>query len=455
MEHLLPRHLQIIYEINHRFLRDVMHSCPGDTDKLRRMSLIDENTPRYVRMAHLAVVGSHKVNGVSRMHTNIMRKTSLHDFDEFFPERIVSLTNGISQHRWLCVANPELAQLITTRTSNAWIRDLRHLKALEPLASNADFQTAFAAIKQKNKERLAASIKQRLGLEVDVHSMFDVQSKRIHEYKRQLLNILQVVARYNRIRQGARVQPRTVIFAGKAAPGYAMAKAIIHLINSVADIVNNDPAVNGFLRVVFFPNYDVQTAELIIPAGDLSEQISMAGAEACGTGSMKFALNGALTIATHDGGNDEIAEAVGEQNIFMFGATGDEIMALRDRGYDPLVLYESNDELKQVVDMIANGYFSPSEPPLFRPIVDALVRHGDHYMHLNDFAAYLQCQDRVDATYADRQEWLRRAIMNVANIGYFSADRLVREYAMGVWTGVPVRRGQNAVQSAPTPQARP
>jgi starch phosphorylase len=455
MQHLLPRHLQIIYEINHRFLRDVMHSCPGDTDKLRRMSLIDENTPRYVRMAHLAVVGSHKVNGVSRMHTNIMRKTSLHDFDEFFPERIVSLTNGISQHRWLCVANPELAQLITTRTSNAWIRDLRHLKALEPLASNADFQTAFAAIKQKNKERLAASIKQRLGVEVDVHSMFDVQSKRIHEYKRQLLNILQVVARYNRIRQGARVQPRTVIFAGKAAPGYDMAKAIIHLINSVADIVNNDPAVNGFLRVVFFPNYDVQTAELIIPAGDLSEQISMAGAEACGTGSMKFALNGALTIATHDGGNDEIAEAVGEQNIFMFGATGDEIIALRDRGYDPLVLYESNGELKQVVDMIANGYFSPSEPPLFRPIVDALVRHGDHYMHLNDFAAYLQCQDRVDATYADRQEWLRRAIMNVANIGYFSADRLVREYAMGVWTGVPVRRGQNAVQSAPTPQARP
>jgi starch phosphorylase len=264
------------------------------------------------------------------------------------------------------------------------------------------------------------------------------------------------VARYNRIRQGLTqgIQPRTVIFAGKAAPGYAMAKLIIHLINSVADIVNNDPVVNGLLRVVFFPNYDVRAAELIIPAGELSEQISMPGAEASGTGSMKFALNGALTIASHDGANDEIAAAVGPENIFMFGPTRDEILALRERGYDPAALYESNTELKQILDMIAGGYFSPGSPGLFRPIFDSLVRHGDHYMNLNDFAAYLQCQERVDAAYSDRNEWLRRAIMNVANIGFFSADRLVREYAMAVWNAAPVTPALTSLPQEPIRQAR-
>jgi starch phosphorylase len=456
MQHLLPRHLQIIYEINHRFLRDVMHNCPGDLDRLRRMSLVEEERPRAIRMAHLAVVGSHKVNGVSRMHTAIMRKTLLHDFDEFFPERIVSLTNGISQHRWLCVANTDLAALITSRISSDWVRDLGKLKALEAHASDSALQAKFARIKQEDKERLAAAIKQRLGMAVDTHSMFDVQSKRLHEYKRQLLNTLHVVARYNRIRQGLTqgIQPRTVIFAGKAAPGYAMAKLIIHLINSVADIVNNDPVVNGLLRVVFFPNYDVRAAELIIPAGELSEQISTPGAEASGTGSMKFALNGALTIASHDGANDEIAAAVGPENIFMFGPTRDEILALRERGYDPAALYESNTELKQILDMIAGGYFSPGSPGLFRPIFDSLVRHGDHYMNLNDFAAYLQCQERVDAAYSDRNEWLRRAIMNVANIGFFSADRLVREYAMAVWNAAPVTPALTSLPQEPIRQAR-
>ena len=455
LQSVLPRHLQIVYEINHRFLRDVMHDCPGDVDRLRRMSLVEENHPRSIRMAHLAVVGSHKVNGVSRMHTAIMRKTLLHDFDEFFPERIVSLTNGISQHRWLSVANPALADLITSRISNAWIRDLRELKALERLASDATFQGAFAAVKQQNKECLAAIIKERVGVAVDVHSMFDVHSKRMHEYKRQLLNLLHVVARYNRIRQGLTrgLQSRTVIFAGKAAPGYVMAKLIIHLINTVADIINNDPVVNGLLRVVFFPNYDVQTAELIIPAGELSEQISMAGAEASGTGCMKLALNGALTIATHDGANDEIAEAVGRDNIFMFGSTSDEVQALRQRGYDPAALYEANAELKQILDMIGGGYFSPGQRDLFRPIFDSLVRYGDHYMHLADFGAYVQCQERVDAAYAERSEWLRRAIVNVANMGYFSADRLVREYAMAVWKAAPVSNAPSI--APPVRQAHP
>jgi starch phosphorylase len=379
-----------------------------------------------------------------------MRKTFFKDFEEFFPERIVGLTNGISHHRWLAVANPDLAALISSRISDAWLSDLSRLRALEPLSADAELQAAFAAVKLKSKQRLAAIVKERQNVTLDVHSMFDVHVKRIHEYKRQLLNILHVVARYNRIRHGATrgLQPRTVIFAGKAAPGYAMAKQILHLINSVADIVNNDPVVDGWLKVVFIPNYDVQTAEDVIPAGDLSQQISMAGTEASGTGNMKFALNGALTIATHDGANDEIAEAVGRDNIFMFGATHDELQALRQRGYDPISLYESNAELKEALDMIGGGYFSPERSNLFLPIYDSLLRHGDHYMLLTDFVPYLQCQERIDATYADQREWLRRVIANVANMGFFSADRLVREYALAVWDAKPVAAG---TPNAPAP----
>jgi glycogen phosphorylase len=452
-ERVLPRHLQIIYEINHRFLRDIMHRCPGDADLLRRVSLVEENHPRSIRMAHLATVGSHKVNGVSRMHTTLMRKTVFKDFDDFFPERIISLTNGISQYRWLAVANPDLAKLISARTSDAWLSDPDRLRDLEPFAADAEFQSAFAAVKLKNKQRLAAIVKERHGATLDVNSMFDVHVKRIHEYKRQLLNILHVVARYNRIRHGNTrdMQPRTVIFAGKAAPGYTMAKQIVHLINSVADIVNNDPVVDGWLKVVFIPNYDVQTAEDVIPAGDLSQQISMAGTEASGTGNMKFALNGALTIATHDGANDEIAEAVGRDNIFTFGATYDELQALRQRGYDPVALYRSNSELREALDMIGGGYFSPDRANLFLPIYDSLLRHGDHYMLLADFAPYLQCQERVDATYADQREWLRRAIVNVANMGFFAADRLVREYAMAVWNAKPAAAPTTPAQARSAP----
>jgi starch phosphorylase len=442
VEALLPRHLQIIYEINHRFLRDVMHRHPGHVDLMRRMSMIGETAPRSIRMAHLAMVGSHRVNGVSRMHTDVMRRTIFKDFDELFPGRIVNLTNGISHRRWLNEANQALAKLITSRISDKWICDLDQLQELEPLADNEALQTEFRAAKSANKNKLALLIRERIGVFVDSSSLFDMHVKRIHEYKRQLLNVLQVVARYNRIRQhpdeGA--QARTIIFAGKAAPGYEMAKRIVQLINFVADIVNNDPAVEGLLKVVFIPNYDVQTAEDIIPAADLSQQISLAGTEASGTGNMKLALNGALTIATHDGANDEIADAVGRENIFMFGHTFDGLQNLKREGYDPAAIYEANAELRQVLDMIGTGYFSPEHPDMFVPIFDALVRHGDHYMLLADFDAYVKCQDHVDAAFGNPQQWTRKAILNVARIGRFSADRLVREYAATVWDATPVLR---------------
>jgi starch phosphorylase len=442
VETLLPRHLQIIYEINHRFLRDVMHRHPGHVDLMRRMSMIGETAPRSIRMAHLAIVGSHRVNGVSRMHTDVMRRTIFKDFDELFPGRIVNLTNGISHRRWLNEANQALAKLITSRISDKWICDLDQLQELEPLADDEALQTEFRAAKSANKNRLALLIRERIGVFVDSSSLFDMHVKRIHEYKRQLLNVLQVVARYNRIRQhpDEGTQARTIIFAGKAAPGYKMAKRIVQLINFVADIVNNDPAIEGLLKVVFIPNYDVQTAEDIIPAADLSQQISLAGTEASGTGNMKLALNGALTIATHDGANDEIADAAGRENIFMFGHTFDGLQNLKREGYDPAAIYEANAELRQVLDMIGTGYFSPEDPDMFVPIFDALVRHGDHYMLLADFDAYVKCQDHVDAAFGNPQRWTRKAILNVARIGRFSADRLVREYAATVWDATPVLR---------------
>jgi len=452
VQSLLPRHMQIIYEINHRFMRDVTRRRPGDIDAMRRMSLIEESSPRSVRMAHLAIVGSHKVNGVSQMHTELMRRSLFKDFDSFFPGRLLSLTNGISQRRWLQEANPGLAALITSRISKDWLRDLEQLRRLEPFAEDEDFTRAFAEVKAENKRRLACLCRERLEVEVDPDSLFDLQIKRIHEYKRQLLNILQVIARYNRIRHDgpAGFQKRTVIFSGKAAPGYAMAKRIIQLINYAAEVINNDPAVGNALKIVFVPNYDVQTAEDLIPAGDLSEQISTAGTEASGTGNMKLALNGALTLATHDGANDEIANAVGRDNIFMFGHTVEELRELKGRGYDPEALYESNTELKLVLDMIQSGYFSPEQPKLFVPIFDSLVRHGDYYMVLADFEAYLARQLDVDAAYKDRPRWLKKAILNVARIGPFSIDRLVRDYANFVWNAKPVPNGESEPASDAT-----
>jgi starch phosphorylase len=441
---VLPRHLQIIYEINHRFLRDAMHRHPGDVDLLRRLSIIDESAPRSMRMAHLAIVGSHKVNGVSRMHTGLMRETIFQDFDRFFPSRIINLTNGISPRRWLPEANPALAQLITARISSRWICDLDRLKELANYADDEGFQAEFRAVKSGNKHRLTQLILERLDVSIDPQSMFDMHVKRIHEYKRQLLNLLYAITRYNRIRHRLddQIVPRTLIFAGKTAPGYQMAKLIIHLINSVADIVNNDPSVEGCLKIVFIPNYDVHTAEDIVSAADLSQQISTAGTEASGTGNMKLALNGALTIATHDGANNEIADAVGSENIFTFGHTNEELRDLRRRGYDPATIYDTNDELKRVLDMIRTGYFSPEQPDLFVPIFDALVRHGDRYMLLADYDGYVLCEDRVDAAYRDPRQWTRMAIRNVAGAGRFSIDRLVRQYAAAIWEADPVHNAQ-------------
>jgi starch phosphorylase len=442
VENLLPRHLQIIYELNQRMLRGVIHRHPGDIDRLRRMSMIEEGGGKSIRMAHLAIAGSHRVNGVSESHTQIMRQTLFRDFDEMWPDRIVALTNGITQRKWLNEANSWLAELINARISSKWLRDLERLRDLAPYADDETFRKEFAAVKRINKERLARKIRDVTGHVIDPKSMFDLHIKRIHEYKRQLLNVLATIGRYNAIRQGktADLQPRTKIFAGKAAPGYAMAKRIIQLINYVADIVNNDPAIDGLLKVVFIPNYDVQTAEDLIPAGDLSEQISTAGTEASGTGNMKLALNGALTIATHDGANDEIAEAVGRDNIFMFGHTYDQLTALRQGGYDPKAIYDSNPELQLTLDMIRGGYFSPEKRDLFVPIVDSLLQGGDHYMLLADYGSYWKCQQDVDTAYANQDEWNRKAILNVANLGRFSIDRLVQQYANEVWHATPVPR---------------
>jgi starch phosphorylase len=434
-EAILPRHLQIIYEINFRFLQDVTHRSPGDVDLLRRMSILDEAGGRRLRMAHLAIIGSHRVNGVSQIHTELMKKTIFADFEQFFPGRIINITNGVTPRRWLDQANPGLSSLITSHIGKDWLCDLAELKKLVPLASDADFRKEFRAVKQANKERLAEIIRLRLKMAVNPASLFDVQIKRIHEYKRQLLNVLHIITRYNRIREGRGedIVPRTVIFGGKAAPGYAMAKLIIKLIHSVGDIVNNDPAVGNRLKVAFIPDYNVSNAEKIIPACDLSEQISTAGTEASGTGNMKLALNGALTIGTLDGANIEMKDEVGEDNIFIFGLNADGVAALRAKGYDPWDIYNTNAELRQALDMIAGGYFSPDAPHRFRPVFEALTGYGDHFLLLADYASYIACQERVDALYRDPEEWSRHAILNVAGMGRFSSDRTIREYAETVW----------------------
>jgi starch phosphorylase len=386
-------------------------------------------------MAHLAIVGSHRVNGVSQIHTDLMKKTIFADFEQFFPGRIINITNGVTPRRWLHQANPGLSALITSRIGKGWLCDLSELKRLAPLAEDSGFREQFRAVKQVNKERLAEIIRMRLKIAVNPASLFDVQIKRIHEYKRQLLNVLHIVTRYNRIREGraADLISRTMIFGGKAAPGYAMAKLIIKLIHSVGDIVNNDPVVGERLKVVFIPDYNVSNAEKILPACDLSEQISTAGTEASGTGNIKLALNGALTIGTLDGANIEMKDEVGEDNIFIFGLTAEEGAALRAKGYNPWDIYNTNAELRQALDMIAGGYFSPDAPHRFRPICDALTGYGDHFLLLADYASYIACQDQVDALYRDPEEWSRRAILNVAGMGRFSSDRTIREYAETVW----------------------
>ena len=439
-ESMLPRHMQIIYEINHRFMRDVMHRFPGDMDVLRRMSIINEEGERSIRMAHLAFVGSHKVNGVSALHTHLMRTTIFADFDRLFPGRIINITNGITPRRWLNQANPGLAKLITGQIGSGWTTHLEELKKLKAWADDADFRAKFRAVKRANKERLAALIKERLGIDVNVDSLFDIHVKRIHEYKRQLLNVLRVITFYNRIRAnpGGDFVSRTVIFSGKAAPGYAMAKLIIKLINDVADFVNNDPVVGDRLKVVFIPNYNVSTAMDIFPASELSQQISTAGTEASGTGNMKFALSGALTIGTLDGANIEIREEVGAENFFIFGLTTEAAAQLRASGYNPWDYYHGNQELKQALDMIGCGFFSPNEPDLYQPIFQSLTQGGDYYLLLADYASYMECNEKVEQLYRDPEEWTRREILNVAGMGKFSSDRAIHEYAEKIWNAKPV-----------------
>jgi starch phosphorylase len=439
-ESVLPRHLLIIYEINERFLKQVMQRFPGENELRRRMSIIGEEGGKRVRMAHLAMVGSHTVNGVAEIHTQLMKQTIFADFDRFYPGKIVNMTNGITPRRWLNQANPLLSTLISSRIGNGWVKDLDQLKRLIPLVEDAAFRRDFAAVKRANKQRFADEVMRTLGEAVTVDSLFDVQIKRMHEYKRQLLNVLHVITLYKRIcddPQG-QVVPRTVIISGKAAPAYYVAKLIIKLINDVATVVNHDPRVKGRLKLLFVPNYGVSVAENLIPAADLSEQISTAGTEASGTGNMKLALNGALTIGTLDGANIEIHNEVGADNIFIFGLSTSEVADLRTSGYRSLDYYHGNSELSQVLDMVGNGFFSPEEPQRFQPIVDNLLAHGDHYLLLADYASYIQAQKAVELAYQDQDQWVRKAILNVANMGKFSSDRTILQYARQIWHAKPV-----------------
>ncbi|NCC25591.1 MAG: glycogen/starch/alpha-glucan family phosphorylase, partial [Deltaproteobacteria bacterium] len=438
--HVLPRHLEIIYTINHHFLQKVADRFPDDTGRLARMSLIQEGPVRRVRMANLAIVGSHTVNGVAALHSDIIRQGLFRDFDEFFPGKLTNVTNGVTPRRWLLQINPDLSDLITSAIGPEWVCDLDRLKDLVPLAEDTQFRKSFAEAKLANKKRLARYVLRKMGMGVNPHTMFDCQFKRMHEYKRQLLNVLHVVTRYNRLKEDPDLPcpPRTVLFGGKAAPGYFMAKLIIKLINSVAEVVNNDSEVNKRLRVLFLPNYCISQAEKVIPAADLSEQISTAGYEASGTGNMKFSLNGALTIGTLDGANVEIMEEVGEDNIFIFGLKAGEVEAMRRNGYDPGRYYDSDPDLKAALDMIASNRFAPLQPELFKPIIDALLRNGDFYMLLADYRPYMDAQDRVDALFTDKDQWIRKAILNTANMGKFSSDRAVMEYAQRIWKTPPL-----------------
>ncbi|HRH90034.1 MAG TPA: glycogen/starch/alpha-glucan phosphorylase, partial [Rubrivivax sp.] len=435
MQHVLPRHLEIILLINQTVLDLAAASRPGDWEFLRRLSLIDESGERRVRMAHLSIVGSHKVNGVSALHSKLLVQTIFADFASLWPERFTNMTNGVTPRRWLAHSNPGLSRLLDRCIGSDWRLDLDQLRRLRPLADDAAFRDEFRAVKLANKQRLAAHIAATTGIAVDPASLFDVQVKRIHEYKRQLLNLLHVVTRYHAmLAEPARHWvPRTVIFAGKAASSYHMAKQIIRLIHDVGQVINHDARMAGRLKVVFVPNYGVSVAEQIMPGADLSEQISTAGTEASGTGNMKLALNGALTIGTDDGANIEIRQAVGDEHIFIFGHDARQVAALREGGYQPLRLHDESAALRAVLQAIGGGAFSPNEPARYRGVVDALLWGGDHYQLLADYDAYVQAQTRVDTLFRDPQAWARSAVLNVAGMGMFSADRTIRDYAREIW----------------------
>ena len=442
---LLPRHLEIIYEINRRFLDEVRAKHPGDDGLVGRVSLIDENGPKYVRMAYLATVGSHAVNGVAALHSELLKKTILRDFYDLMPEKFFNVTNGVTPRRWLALSNPELSSLISSKIGDNWITHTSELQRLEPLAEDADFRAQWRQVKYSRKLRLVSLIHERTGATVNPDTMFDVQVKRIHEYKRQLLNLLYVVTLYTRIKRDGHdpVTPRTVIFGGKAAPGYLMAKLIIKLINSVAATIDADNRVRDRLRVVFIPDFNVSSGQLIYPAADLSEQISTAGKEASGTGNMKFSMNGALTIGTLDGANVEIRERVGAENFFLFGLTVEQAMALKAGGYNPRHYYDCNPLLKEVIDQIASGAFSAGDQQLFRPIVDSLL-NDDQYLLLADYQAYIDCQEAVSHAYIDQEHWTRMSILNAARMCYFSSDRSIADYARDIWHVEPLKLAARA-----------
>ncbi|MEL6163434.1 MAG: glycogen/starch/alpha-glucan family phosphorylase, partial [Cyanobacteria bacterium J06628_3] len=433
-----PRPLEIIYEINFRFLSEVRRRYPGDLEKISRLSLIEEGDDKKVRMAHLACVGSYKINGVAALHTELLKKDVLHDFYELFPEKFINKTNGVTPRRWLLMGNPRLSRLISDKIGTDWIKNLDELKKLEKFIDDKEFRQTWREIKQANKEDLAKLIKKSNGITVDTNSLFDVQVKRLHEYKRQLLNAFHIITLYNRIKKNpqADIQPRTFIFAGKAAPGYFIAKLIIKLINAVGSVVNSDADVAGRLKVAFIPNYNVSSSQLIYAGAELSEQISTAGKEASGTGNMKFALNGSLTIGTLDGANVEIREEVGAENFFLCGLTTPEVYELKAKGYNPRSYYESNPQLKEVIDLIICGHFSDGDRNLFKPLLDSLFNQ-DRFMLFADYQSYIDTQDKVSQAYQDKEKWTKMSIINSARMGKFSSDRAIWEYCQEIWNVEP------------------
>jgi glycogen phosphorylase len=437
-ELLLPRHLEIIYEINRRFLDDVRSRSPGDDGRVGRVSLIEEDGGRRIRMANMAIIGSHSTNGVAAIHSELLRKTTVKDLADMFPERFNNKTNGVTPRRWLLRANPALAGTITDAIGDLWVTDLTQLRQLERNAGDPAFRDAVRNAKREAKAQFAYWLKSSSGVTVDPDSIFDCQIKRIHEYKRQLLNALRIVVLYNRLREnpGLEVLPRTFFFAGKAAPAYRLAKLIIKFINNLAGTIDGDPAIRGRLKVVFLPDYNVSLAERLIPAADVSNQISTAGYEASGTSNMKFMMNGALTIGTRDGATIEMAEEAGEENFFLFGLSAQQV-AESGSWYNPYWHYENDPHARAALDMISSDYFSHYEPGIFAPIYDALLKHGDHYMHLADLESYLDADEKLRELYADRDEWARKAILNIAGSGNFSSDRTIAQYAAEIWNAKP------------------
>jgi starch phosphorylase len=436
---LLPRHIEIIYEINSRFLKAVRERFPGDDWKVARLSIIDEAGEKFVRMAHLACVGSKHINGVAELHTQLLKDELLRDFHDMWPNKFINVTNGVTPRRWLAVSNPEQSKLMTSKIGDSWIGNLDHLRNLETFAEDAAFRAEWRKMRHDVKARLAQYILEDEGISVDPSSMFDTQVKRIHEYKRQHLNVLYIVTLYQRLKRNPHLEvtPRTFLFGGKAAAGYAMAKLIIKLINSVGEIVNHDPEVRHRLKVLFLPDYNVTFGQKVYPAADLSEQISTAGKEASGTGNMKFAMNGALTIGTLDGANIEIRDAVGHGNFFLFGLTAPEVEATKNAGYHPRMIYEGNPVLRDALDGIANGEFSRGDRSLFRPLIDGLLT-SDPYLLLADYQSYVDCQDQVSATFLDQDKWSKMSIYNAARMGRFSSDRAIQEYCRNIWGATPV-----------------